>query len=298
MLFPTDNEAAAVAEGLGVAFFRHESFGSFPKEEAKNYGDNTFVQMMWIKVLCVYLPLNLGYHVLFQDADIVWLKDPIHEYFLKPEVAGDFDVWFQDDGSRSTRFGPYFSNSGFYFLKHNLRTRQFMNALLFSGDAIIELRSHQSALVQVLADSSSRYGLKVKTLSYADFPSGKEFHHRMPYMKAWMKGTEVRGLLACSFFVVRILSVGTLNVCKPPLSLLIISPETKRIRRWLGPQTRAVGRRWIRTPSTCAGRPARSTSSSTYSSSEAGSCTPPATRPPFVGVPWRARESRAPRAAS
>ena len=87
VLFPTDNEAAAVAEGLGVAFFRHESFGNFPKEEAKNYGDNTFVQMMWIKVLCVYLPLNLGYHVLFQDADVVWLKDPIHDYFLKPEVG-------------------------------------------------------------------------------------------------------------------------------------------------------------------------------------------------------------------
>ena len=64
----------------------------------------------WIKVLCVYLPISLGYNVLFQDADVVWLKDPVHDYFLHPQIAGDFDVWFQDDGSRSTRFSPYFSS--------------------------------------------------------------------------------------------------------------------------------------------------------------------------------------------
>ena len=66
-------------------------------------------------MLCVYLPISLGYSVLFQDADVVWLKDPVHDYFLKPETAGDFDVWFQDDGSRSTRFSPYFSSTFYYY---------------------------------------------------------------------------------------------------------------------------------------------------------------------------------------
>jgi len=190
VLFPTDDEAVAVAKSLDVAHYRHASFGKFPTEEAGSYGDNTFVAMMWIKVLCVYLPVNLGYHVLFQDADVVWLRDPISEFFMKPEESGDFDVYFQDDGSRSTRFSPYFSNSGFYFLRHTPRTRYFMTMLLMQGDAIIEWRSHQSALVQVLADASSKFGLKVKTLSYADFPSGKDYHHRKPYMESWLKGNE------------------------------------------------------------------------------------------------------------
>ncbi len=79
---------------------------------------------------------------------MVWLRDPIKDFFATPK-AGDFDVYFQDDGSRSTRFSPYFSNSGFYFLRQNARTRYFMTMLLYSGDQILEWRSHQSALVQV-----------------------------------------------------------------------------------------------------------------------------------------------------
>jgi len=96
----------------------------------------------------------------------------------------------QDDGSRSTRFSPYFSNSGFYFLRAGPRTRYFMTSLLYGGDQILEWRSHQSALVQILADCSSKFGLKVKTLSYADFPSGKDYHHRKPYMQKWLQGEE------------------------------------------------------------------------------------------------------------
>ena len=235
VLFPTDDDAVGVAKNLQVAQYRHASFGDFPKEEAATYGDNAFVAMMWIKVLCVYLPVNLGYSVLFQDADIVWLRNPLQEFFAQPNLSGDHDVYFQvdlcalivhlrrakscwlhflarttrglvevehytcaltrlivcqDDGSRSTRFAPYFANSGFYFLRNNPRTKYFMTMLLYQGDQIIEWRSHQTALVQTLADASSKFGLKVKVLSYHDFPSGKDYHNRKPYMKAWLKGDE------------------------------------------------------------------------------------------------------------
>lgn len=79
VLFPTDDEAVEVAKSLGLSYFTHPSFGNFPKEEARSYGDDTFVKMMWIKVLCVFLPVDLGFDVLFQDADVVWFKDPIDE---------------------------------------------------------------------------------------------------------------------------------------------------------------------------------------------------------------------------
>ena len=95
VLFPTDDDAVGVAKNLQVAHYRHASFGDFPKEEAANYGDSAFVAMMWIKVLCVYLPVNLGYSVLFQDADIVWLRNPLQEFFAQPKLSGDHDVYFQ-----------------------------------------------------------------------------------------------------------------------------------------------------------------------------------------------------------
>ncbi len=54
----------------------------------------------------------------------------------------------QDDGSHSTRFAPYFANSGFYFLRQTPRTRYFMTMLLYGADTILEWSSHQSALDQ------------------------------------------------------------------------------------------------------------------------------------------------------
>lgn len=108
-----------------------------------------------------------------QDADVVWLRDPIKEFFHNPGVSGDFDAYFMDDGARSPRFSPYFSNTGFYYLRNNPRTQYFIQSFLYNADTILEWRSHQSALTQLLADHSSTFGLKVKTLAYVDFPSGK-----------------------------------------------------------------------------------------------------------------------------
>ena len=86
----------------------------------------------------MYLPISLGYSVLFQDADVVWLKDPVHDYFLKPETAGDFDVWFQDDGSRSTRFSPYFSST-FYYYYYYYFTITLLLLLLLLSSAFVHL---------------------------------------------------------------------------------------------------------------------------------------------------------------
>ena len=38
--------------------------------------DKTFVDMMWYKAFSVYLLLRLKINVLFQDADLVWFRDP------------------------------------------------------------------------------------------------------------------------------------------------------------------------------------------------------------------------------
>ena len=53
---------------------------------------------MFAKVLCVQLVNELGYDLLFQDADVVWYKDPL-EYFHDKSLS-EFDLYFQDDGSR------------------------------------------------------------------------------------------------------------------------------------------------------------------------------------------------------
>eukprot|EP00975_Prorocentrum_lima_P039688 8340512-Prorocentrum_lima.AAC.1 len=61
---------------MGGHPFYHEALGSYPTEAAGAFGDATFAKMMFLKVLAAYLPLKLGYDVLFQDADHVWMKEP------------------------------------------------------------------------------------------------------------------------------------------------------------------------------------------------------------------------------
>ena len=68
VVFATDAAALTAAESLGLGAFldTEGGFGILPTDEAKQYGDAKFTAMMYAKVLAVYLPMMLGYDVLFQ----------------------------------------------------------------------------------------------------------------------------------------------------------------------------------------------------------------------------------------
>jgi hypothetical protein len=51
--------------------------GMMPRIVALNYGDKYFAKIMWLKVTSVYIALAAGFDVIFQDADLVWIKDPV-----------------------------------------------------------------------------------------------------------------------------------------------------------------------------------------------------------------------------
>lgn len=154
------------------------------------------VLLSFVQVTCVHLINHLGYNVLFQDVDLVWYKNPL-EFFRQHDPKtriGSFDVYFQDDGSHSTRYQPYAANSGFYYVRYNERTRYFLTALLMSGDVILKTSSHQQAMTAILAEHSSLYGLKVKVFGRDDdeygalFPGGFHYHNRKDYMHALVRG--------------------------------------------------------------------------------------------------------------
>jgi len=136
--------------------------------------------MMMAKVICVQLVSMLGYDFLFQDVDIVWFKNPL-EYFTDPNnPAHQFDIFFQDDGGHSIRYAPYSANSGFYFVRHNERTRHFLTTLLNSADLVLKTDSHQQALIAILNEHVSLFGLKVKVLSRdtEEFPGGYQWNQK------------------------------------------------------------------------------------------------------------------------
>jgi len=164
---------------------------NIPAKESARYGDRTFGKIMMAKVVCVHLVSDLGYDLLFQDVDLVWLKDPLAYFHDTASPVANFDVYFQDDGNRQERFAPYSANSGFYYVRHNPRTKLFFRKMLYAGDLIFACHSHQQILIQLMAEASSLSGLTVKVLSRdgEGFPSG--YHYNMKrdsFMRKFVKG--------------------------------------------------------------------------------------------------------------
>lgn len=189
LVFPTDIETKELADGMGLAtFYEEKLMASIPKKEAGVYGDLIFRSVMFAKVLCVQLVNELGYDLLFQDADVVWYKDPL-DYF-RDKTLPEFDMYFQDDGSRQERYAPYSANTGFYFVRSNDETRHFFRHLLYGADLITAWSSHQQVLIAQLAEHNSVFGLRVKIFpkEMEEFPGGLQFHRKKEAMMKIMTG--------------------------------------------------------------------------------------------------------------
>lgn len=190
VMFATDEYTAKLSKELGIPVFHDEKiFGNMPEQAAFRYGDKIFSKMMMAKVYCVHLVLTLGYDVLFQDVDVVWQKNPLE--YLETEESREWDMIFQDDGSRQVRYQPYSPNTGFYFVRHSELTVYFFNCLLKKGDLIALTKSHQAALSAQIAEFVSWKGLRVKVwrkLGNTLFPGGAEYHNSKDYMKKMIAG--------------------------------------------------------------------------------------------------------------
>eukprot|EP00536_Pseudo-nitzschia_multiseries_P008843 jgi/Psemu1/257608/estExt_Genewise1Plus.C_2320028 len=190
IMFATDTYTANLSEELGIPVIYDEKiFGDMPENAARAYGDTTFSKMMMAKVYCVHLVISLGYDVLFQDVDVVWHKNPLE--YLEVEESKEWDMIFQDDGSRQVRYQPYSPNTGFYFVRNNELTRYFFNSLVKMGDLVSKTKSHQAALTALMAEFVSWKGMRVKVWPRGEktlFPGGFEYHQRKEYMKKTISG--------------------------------------------------------------------------------------------------------------
>jgi len=172
--------------------YNRQNFGYMTKEAAKQYGDMKFVQMMMAKVMSVHLVSLTKVDFLFQDVDMIWFKNPLDFFHNKSSPIYEMDAIFQDDGARSIRYAPWSANSGFYYVRNNHRTTNFLSQLVMSGDLILKTFSHQQALIATMAEHASLFGLKVKVLGKEDdrFPGGHHFHQLGPnsYFKRYYRG--------------------------------------------------------------------------------------------------------------
>lgn len=202
LVFATDRGVLEIAHGLGLrAFYDEKIFEKMPEKEASRYGDQAFTQMMYAKVVTVQLINRLGHDVLFQDVDLVWYKNPLPFFHDRTTPLHNFDILFQDDGARSLRYAPYSANTGFYYVRNNDKTKFLFRSLLFLGDMVLSMTSHQQALAALLDEHSSLTGLRVKTLSGVDFPGGYHYHRKkeIGFLKDIAQGKHVPYLMHMSW---------------------------------------------------------------------------------------------------
>lgn len=169
----------AVIENMGANAIYSPALGSMPAHAANTYLDRTFARMMWFKTTSVYLALQAGFNVLFQDVDLVWLRDPFR-FLLDLQQ----DMVFMDDGQKSPRYTPYFTNSGFYFVRYNERTRYLFEKMVKCGASdISKSHSHQQVLIKHIAEAHHLFGLGVHVLDMKQFPSGQVYHENKPLVR-------------------------------------------------------------------------------------------------------------------
>mmetsp|Transcript_22633 Transcript_22633/g.75072 ORF Transcript_22633/g.75072 Transcript_22633/m.75072 type:complete len:327 (+) Transcript_22633:115-1095(+) len=176
VVFAGDDRVYGALKDVGVLTFRHEALGEFGEAAARVYGDRTFSTMMWLKMTSAYLVNDLGYDLLFQDADLYWWRDPWAYFAARPDV----ETFWMDDGARTSRFAPHFPNTGYYLLRANARTAVLAETLVGMYDVVLAWQSHQAVVSQVLGEMHALHALTVQILEKEAFPSGKQLHHNRP----------------------------------------------------------------------------------------------------------------------
>ena len=91
-----------------------------------------------------------------------------------------------DDGARSARYTPLYTNSGFYFIRNNMRTQFFMHRMLMAYDTVLAVRSHQHALIMLLLETVW------KSISASGAPDNSSLSHFSAMTRPSWVGRAVR----------------------------------------------------------------------------------------------------------
>ena len=102
VVFAGSDDIIPLIHAFGViGIYHEESFANVARRASYEYLDPIFIDMMWYKSFSVWLLLKMGFHVLFQDVDLVWFKDPF-PYFEEKRL--DYERKFSYDIPESTDF--------------------------------------------------------------------------------------------------------------------------------------------------------------------------------------------------
>lgn len=97
------------------------------KDAAESFGWGSHHLLVSLQIVYAYDMISLGYNVIHQDTDIVWLKD-VRQYFEQNNPASQFlDLQMSFDGRLDAK-GP--GNSGFVRIRSTCKSKIFLQTLI------------------------------------------------------------------------------------------------------------------------------------------------------------------------
>ncbi|EOA37614.1 hypothetical protein CARUB_v10012005mg [Capsella rubella] len=82
-------------------------------EEEKIFMSKGFIEMMWQRTRLLLDVLRRGYHVIFTDTDVMWLRNPLSQLNVSLDMQISVDSTFR---------GGHLINTGFYHVRSNNKT--------------------------------------------------------------------------------------------------------------------------------------------------------------------------------
>ncbi|MDA9982196.1 glycosyltransferase family 77 protein [Gammaproteobacteria bacterium] len=182
--FCLDNESAQRATALGIknCFLDPEIYA--PAGGAGRFADESFRATMLYKNAIISDALELGASILFQDADLIWLKDPFSHLNSHGQY---YDVQIMYDGP-NRRYRPIYCNSGFIYVRPNDTTKALFETALRNSACILKSGGHQFALVRILDYFLDHQLLRLHVLPEHLFMNGHLFNRNggiRPSAKNW-----------------------------------------------------------------------------------------------------------------
>lgn len=140
--------------------------GNMPKTFA--LGAHRWVVSLQIAIISDLI--ELGYDVITQDSDIIYIKNPL--YYLLQDRFKNVDIQMMVD-ERHDRRGP--GNSGFYIVRSNCKTKVFMQTMIKLIGAVLVARSDQILWNTLINEKLFRM-VTFQTLSQDYFVGGNQIN--------------------------------------------------------------------------------------------------------------------------
>lgn len=190
MVFTLDEEAYRRSNELGIKslFLDPRMYGQAGGSDG--FGDKQFSRTMFYKNAIIHDLLELGANVLFQDVDLIWLKDPF-KYLTAADAQEDLYIMY-DGPNRLHR--PLHANTGFIYVKCKEACKAFFETALGNTSAIFTCRSHQKPFNWILEHFQRHNVLAIKVLPQSQFANGHLFNLKrgvLPKAKEWRSDSYV-----------------------------------------------------------------------------------------------------------